>query len=713
MEKRIVLGLLLAVLMTAASAQYDASMIRLSGYRHRGNSHTYKDITDVQNCNATFHKWNNLFNSFGGFNYNERTGECKFVFKSEKKFKGCMGYIGGDKAGNLEQNKEWTHFLHANVITSSGGSFKRCFDALPHTDRRKLASFSPRLASKFKGPIRFNSFRDLMRQAIISVPTCTAGIQAYNVGTGQGVSTGVTANAPTLGAALRSCSITASCVGVSYDSSTDIGILHLTAVTSVSNVANFMYFDKTCFTGTVNLNVATTTTTTTTVAPSVAPDSMSSLIGDSGLCPDPFARFENSSLAGGLLIQGLIPATTTEGICKARCFQNSTCVAVDYNVDTRQCFEHTSLNGTFSSGTIVGVTHFRKIDCSPTRCFQQTVSNSAIPATVDMQNILSPTTLTGIVEAECLTGLCFTEYTFDQTNILALTESISRGCSGVDSLPMQGCSTTISTTMQSYRCVCLGDRCNSYDVFTQDELIGYYPLDNTGSDLSGYFRDATVNSVTFDQADAKRNWSAVFDGSTSYFQINTYTSIQIGSVDVLNTTVAGQQATAGFAMTMWIKRTSTSGDETILSNGNFGSAPIEIVSSTDGVNHTITATFRVRNEASNTSVNVSGSIAALNLNAWYFVAIEMNTNAGTSPTLNMNLYAGQTLITEITTSTTGSSVPTIMTPIRVTFAPLCIGKQFGSGTIGRFFTGRLDDIRVFNRGNMLAAAYQSIMDQSK
>ena len=67
-------------------------------------------------------------------------------------------------------------------------------------------------------------------------------------------------------------------------------------------------------------------------------------------------------------------------------------------------------------------------------------------------------------------------------------------------------------------------------VFISTELIGYYPLDNTGSDLSGYFRDATVNSVKFDQVDVKRNWSAIFDGTTSYLQINTYTSIQIGKV---------------------------------------------------------------------------------------------------------------------------------------------------------------------------------------
>ena len=61
------------------------------------------------------------------------------------------------------------------------------------------------------------------------------------------------------------------------------------------------------------------------------------------------------------------------------------------------------------------------------------------------------------------------------------------------------------------------------------ELIAYYPLDCDGQDLSGYNRDAVaMGNIKFDLRDAKRNWSAEFDGSGSYFQINAFTQIQIG-----------------------------------------------------------------------------------------------------------------------------------------------------------------------------------------
>ena len=78
-----------------------------------------------------------------------------------------------------------------------------------------------------------------------------------------------------------------------------------------------------------------------------------------GKCPDRFWKLNNTSLLGGILVPGL---NTPDG-CKGWCLNNSTCVAVDFNKEVRQCFFHTTLTGTLQSGTRPCCHHFIKINC--------------------------------------------------------------------------------------------------------------------------------------------------------------------------------------------------------------------------------------------------------------------------------------------------------------------------------------------------------------
>lgn len=81
-----------------------------------------------------------------------------------------------------------------------------------------------------------------------------------------------------------------------------------------------------------------------------------------GACPDPLERIENSSAAGGVLVQGL---DSCEEACKTHCLTDPECVAVDYSWNSTDCVAHNKniVPESFSRGNDSCCVHFRKTSC--------------------------------------------------------------------------------------------------------------------------------------------------------------------------------------------------------------------------------------------------------------------------------------------------------------------------------------------------------------
>jgi len=631
---------------------------------------------------------NNFY--IGGFNYDYKTRACELIPKTEE----CK---------NLRTSLvPTTGAIHVMVTTCEGSEE----DLL---QPQELTKQQNSLHSNYFGRQNLNQGRQ----------TCASGIYVYQISLGNGAPTG-TISTQSLSACLTACETTNAgtpnlCKGVSLSTSTNICVIQ-TSITSVASTASSYVLLRRCFKGVVTFNVTPVPATTSSpvAGPSAAPGyDLESLVGDSGKCPDPYVLIANSSVTGGVIAPGI----TTAISCKVLCLNTATCVAADFNKDASQCFLLSVLTGTFTQGTLSCCDHYRKIACNGIKCYRQLMTGVTLIGT-DLQNVVSGTaTAQGVTLQPCAIDQCYTTYTFDFSTITALTQSIDRGCATTDATA--GCTVTTASSITTTQCITKGERSNGYDVFSTNELIARFTMDCTADDSSGFRRNAQeFGGLVYDIIDAKRNWSAVFDGVDDYLQINTFSSLIIGGIpsNGLNVTGGGGglQAQAGFAAALWIRRTSTTGNEALISNGNFGTAPIEIYSTAASSLQTITANFRTRDASTNVAYSVTVSLAGLSLNLWYFVVAELSALPSiTTQSLQAKIFAGTSSLSELTATGTAVVVTDINTPLRLSLSPLCIGKQFSSGTPGLHFTGKMDDIWIFNRGNMMLAAYQAIMDTSK
>ncbi len=65
--------------------------------------------------------------------------------------------------------------------------------------------------------------------------------------------------------------------------------------------------------------------------------------------------------------------------------------------------------------------------------------------------------------------------------------------------------------------------------------LAYYAFDGNANDGSTFLRDGLNNGVKFDSIGARKNLSAVFDGS-SYITVRPFQNVQYGNL-VINTTI--------------------------------------------------------------------------------------------------------------------------------------------------------------------------------
>ncbi len=84
--------------------------------------------------------------------------------------------------------------------------------------------------------------------------------------------------------------------------------------------------------------------------------------------------------------------------------------------------------------------------------------------------------------------------------------------------------------------------------------LAYYAFDGNANDGSTFMRHGQVNGVKFDTINARKNLSAVFDGS-SYITVKPFQNVQYGNL-VINTTLNKFQTVSSYTIAYLEGKTS-------------------------------------------------------------------------------------------------------------------------------------------------------------
>lgn len=225
---------------------------------------------------------------------------------------------------------------------------------------------------------------------------------------------------------------------------------------------------------------------------------------------------------------------------------------------------------------------------------------------------------------------------------------------------------------------------NSYSVGSngfsfQNDNVSYWNLNGSGEDISGGNNHLENSPGTTTYATGKIGNGAVFNGSTAYLQAvdNTNLSFGNGTVDT------------PFSYSFWLKPTAApAANAWIVSKRSIAGARAEY-QITFGSNRTVQIALFSQN---NTVVLLGRTCSALTLDVMYFITC---TYDGTSNISGLKIYVNGVLDNATNTSA-GSYVA-----MNNTTEPLFIGSE-GGLTAGRFFTGTVDEIALFNKTLSLA-----------
>lgn len=442
--------------------------------------------------------------------------------------------------------------------------------------------------------------------------------------------------------------------------------------------------------------VAATTTTTvappqvsvTTIAASTLPSAAGTIgLGSSGKCPDPFNKANATIQIGGTLMFMM----TTEAFCLESCYNLATCISVDFNYQTGDCYTHTTNTVASQLPDMDCCAHFSKITCGP-KCYSH-VGVATPVATTDFQQVVIPITTTpATTEMACSQDLCVTNVVVDLGTMMYTT---TRGCEATKSAPDPVCDTTTDLVlgMITLNCVCKGNRCNSLG----GQLpAAYYPLDCNLEDYGGFSRTGANNGdLVFESVDVARNWSAKFDGVNDFISVQGLAGVRLGSAQTTDGTLGS--VTVAF----WMKRDKIDGRMAMFNTGMRNLAPIEIISTAvDNLNHKLSCNFRVGPR----TYTASGNGYTFN---WHFVACVLardSTDMVTTTLYVTNTSPGSTDTTTVT-SAAADGPKADLTPA----APLNLGNQpLMLGAVNDvniaalavqaqdFLFGYMDEVYIFN-----------------
>jgi hypothetical protein len=205
-------------------------------------------------------------------------------------------------------------------------------------------------------------------------------------------------------------------------------------------------------------------------------------------------------------------------------------------------------------------------------------------------------------------------------------------------------------------------------------LVGWWPFNGNANDESGNGNNGTVNGATLT---ADRNGSVNsaynFDGFFSNIKVVNNNSINVNSL-----TISG-----------WMNASQLGGVRGLVSRWNQLNNPCANYSaSIDNLSNNFVGAC---SKYTNTVLYSSSSV---NLNIWYHFVYKHDSQKGGELYLNSELVASNNLIGDICTSNND----------------LYFGAQINNTNLWRFFSGKLDDIAIYNRAltqQEITALYQS------
>ena len=221
---------------------------------------------------------------------------------------------------------------------------------------------------------------------------------------------------------------------------------------------------------------------------------------------------------------------------------------------------------------------------------------------------------------------------------------------------------------------------------TDTSLKGYWSFN--GKDMSGttaYDRSGMGNTGTLIGpviTEGKIGQGLLFDGVDD-------------QVAVSNTTTTYQYADTTFTVTGWFKKTDSSSGYPVVQGGCFGGWGVQIASGT------VQAIIRAGGSCGSEAAQRFSSTTTLNDGKWHHFAVVMTTNISVSASNDISIYVDGAL--------NQGSIGRSGSPYGVTAANLVFGV---SSFAGGYFSGSLDEVRVYNRA-LTAAEIASLSNSSR
>lgn len=203
-------------------------------------------------------------------------------------------------------------------------------------------------------------------------------------------------------------------------------------------------------------------------------------------------------------------------------------------------------------------------------------------------------------------------------------------------------------------------------------LVAWYPFTGNSIDSSGNANHGTITGakLTTDRfGDANKAY--LFNGTSDYIRVNNSSSLNSGSVSI-----------SGWFNPNSLSTNANNGCKTIISkwwqansvcNGNYNAFNVLLTSPI--------STCKLGTASAFYDGNVFYAPNSIATNTWYHFVFIHNANSGGAVYINGALVNSNSITGSLCNSTN----------------PLYIGVDNNNGTLWRYFDGKIDDLRVYNR----------------
>lgn len=204
-------------------------------------------------------------------------------------------------------------------------------------------------------------------------------------------------------------------------------------------------------------------------------------------------------------------------------------------------------------------------------------------------------------------------------------------------------------------------------------LVAYYPFNGNANDMSGKGNNGSVSAATLTtDRFGNSNYAYSFNGSSSHIRVNHSSSLNSSSVSIsgwfnTNTLPTNEADSVKGIVNKWWQLNSTC-------NGNYNAYSLGLTKPA-GKNPVVGAA------TSFYAGDVFYSSNVIEKNKWYHFTFTHSATSGGKLYVNGQLVNSNTTAGTICNSTN----------------PIYIGAEVTNGTLWRFFNGKIDDIRIYNR----------------